>query len=110
MGLSSGELDELDWPQFFYQMTNFMSHFQDVYMQFRAGTIETSVWEAERRMLGAVLEQPGFVSWWNEAEQYFMPEFIEAVAGIEPIKLVIFDQETRKWSRPGGAWMNVQDA
>jgi len=101
---SGGELDELDSNRCFYAMLNFMSHFQDIYMQYYAGTIEEKVWEAERRMAGAALGQPGFISWWNEAEQYFMPEFVEAVAGIEPIKLVIFDQETRKWGRPGGVW------
>ena len=103
-GFSGGDLDELDSNRFFYQTTNYMSHFQDVYMQFRAGTVESKVWEAERRMLGASLPQPGFLSWWQEAEQYFMPEFVEAVAGVEPVKLVIFDQETRKWGRPGGIW------
>jgi hypothetical protein len=110
MGTSGGELDELDSNRFFYQMTNFMSHFQDIYMQFLAGTIEAKVWEAERRMTGAVLEQPGFLSWWNEAEQYFMPEFVEAVARIGPVKLVIFDQETRKWGRPGGVWKQGEGA
>jgi len=101
---SGGELDELDSNRCFYAMLNFMSHFQDIYMQYYAGTIEEKVWEAERRMLGASFGQPGFLSWWTEAEQYFMPEFVEAIAGIEPIKLVIFDQETRTWGRPGGVW------
>ena len=61
-GHSGGEIDELDSNRFHYQMTNLMSHFQDVYMQFLAGTIEPKVWEAERRVLGASLGQPGFVS------------------------------------------------
>lgn len=103
-GLSGGDFDALDSQRFLTVMLNFMSHFQDIYMQFRVGTVESKVWEAEHRMLAAVLEQPGFVSWWKEASQYFMPEFVEAVAGMEPVKLVVFDQETREWGRPGGLY------
>lgn len=109
-GHTGGELDELDSERYFYQMLNLMSHFQDVYMQFRAGTIEPEIWEAERRVLGAHLGQPGFLSWWNEAEQYFMPKFVEGIANIEPVNVVIFDQETRRWGRPEGGWNRNEGA
>jgi len=103
-GWTGDDLEPIDSLRFVWFMLNFMSHFQDVYMQFRAGTIESKVWEAEQRMLGAILEQPGFLSWWTESAQYFMPEFVETVDGIEPVKMAVFNRETRKWFRPGGVY------
>ena len=103
-GWVGDDLEPLESLRFAWFTLNFMSHFQDIYMQYRAGTIEKDIWEAEKRMLAAVIDQPGFVSWWGESSQYFMPEFVEAVNVVEPVDMAVFDREARKWKRPGGVY------
>ena len=39
-----------------------------------------------------------------------MQMFVEGIADIEPVNLVIFDQETRKWGRSGGVWNKNEGA
>lgn len=101
-GLNGERLDDLDSQRFVSFMINSMSHYQDVYLQFTAGIVEQKVWAAERRILGVLVHTPGFDSWWQEANQYFMPEYVAEVARVEPVNPVIYDQVLGKWSRPGG--------
>ena len=97
---AQGELTSgLDSQRFLMVMLNFMSHFQDVYLQYRAGIVEVDVWQAERKILAAVVHTPGVEDWWQQATQYFMPAFIKEVARIEPLDLVVFDQEEKGWTR-----------
>jgi hypothetical protein len=102
----SGEaLDEIDSQRFVSLMIDLMSHFQDVYLQHQSGVIEDHVWLAERRILAAVISAPVFVEFWEAISQYFLAEFIEEVAKVEPIDLVTYDQETNKWARATNAVM-----
>ena len=103
-GWAGEDLDPIDAMRFVWAMMNWMGHLQDVFKQYRAGTIERDVWEAEKQSLGATFGQPGFVSWWSEASQYYMPEFVEAIESVEAVDLVAFNRETRKWERPGGVY------
>jgi hypothetical protein len=98
-GLAGDPLDEVDSQRFVALMINFMSHFQDVYLQHASGIIENHVWLAERRILAAVISTPGFGGWWQAASQYFLPEFVGEVANVKPIELVSFDQHEKKWIR-----------
>lgn len=104
-GLNAGDLDALDAQRYLTAMINILSHFQDVYMEFNAGIVEHSVWAAERRLLAAFKSQPGFKNLWRELNQYFLPEFIEEVARIEPIRLVVYDPETHDWKRPDAVYL-----
>ena len=103
-GWTGEDLDPLDAMRFVWIMMNWMGHVQDIFTQFRAGTIEQEVWEAEKQALGATFGQPGFISWWSEASQYFMPEFVEAISSVKPVDLVAFNRESCKWERPGGVY------
>ena len=103
-GVAAEELDAIDSQRFLTNMVNLMSHFQDVYMQYRAGIVEPEFWAAERRIVAALAGQKGFSNWWREASQYYLPEFIEEVARVEPLNLVVFDPKTRDWSRPAGVY------
>ena len=101
-GMNGDRLDETDSQRFTAYMINCMSHYQDVYLQHRVGIVEKGVWTAERRILGAIAHAPGFNGWWQEANQYFMPEFVDEVTRVEHVDPVIYDQESDKWSRAGG--------
>ena len=101
-GMNGERLDEMDSQRFIAYMINCMSHYQDVYLQHRAGIVEKDVWSAERRILGAIVHTPGFNSWWLEGNQYFMPEFVDEVARVEHVNPVVYDPESGQWSRPGG--------
>jgi len=83
-------------------MLNYVSHFQDVYLQRGSGLVEENVWLAERQFLAVVTGLPGFTSWWKAARQYFLPEFIIEVSKLEPIPVVVMDQETGDWTL--GTW------
>jgi len=98
-GMAGESLDEVDSQRFVALMINFMSHFQDVYLQHASGIVENHVWLAERRILAAVNSTPGFGDWWQAASQYFLPQFVSEVANVKPIDLVSFDQQERKWIR-----------
>ena len=109
-GLVGEDFDGVDSTRFTLQMINLMSHYQDIYHQYRAGIVEKHVWEAERKMLAANLFQPGFKSWWKESSQYFMNEFIQEVAEVAPVKMVEFDRENQTWHRPEGAFLRNENS
>lgn len=105
-GLTAGDLDELDAQRFLTSMMNILSHFQDVYMQFHSGIVEYEVWAAERQVLAGFSSQPGFINFWREINQYYLPEFIKEMSKIDPVNLVVYDPATHKWGRPGGTYVN----
>ncbi len=101
-GMTGESMNPVESQRFVATMLSLMSHFQDVFLQRRAGIIEDSVWEAEQRLLAAVVNLPGVNDWWREATQYFLPEFVGAVAKVEPIDPVVFDQNQERWTRQRG--------
>jgi len=101
-GVRGDSLNEIDAQRFTSAMFNYVSHFQDVYLQRKSGLIEESVWLAERQFLAAAISLPGFIAWWQMAKQYYLPEFIAEAAQIEPIPVVLMDQKTGDWAL--GAW------
>ena len=96
-GMAGEFNDEIDSQRFVSLMINFMSHFQDAYLQHESGFVEDDVWLAERRILAAVRNGPGFDGWWQAASQYFLPRFVDEVANVAHIETVAFDQEEGKW-------------
>ena len=97
-GLRGDPMDEIKAQRFTSSMFNYVSHFQDVYLQRKSGLIEESVWLAERQFLAAGIALPGFAAWWRASTQYYLPDFIAEVAKIEPIPFVLMDQEAGKWT------------
>jgi len=98
-GMAGEPDDEIDSQRFVSLMINFMSHFQDAYLQHEIGIVEDDVWLAERRILAAVRSGPGFDGWWQAASQYFLPRFVDEVANVALIETATFDQEEGKWIR-----------
>lgn len=96
-GVRGDELSEVEAQRFTSWSLNHVSHVQDVYLQWRNGLVEENVWLAERQFLAVLVELPGFAAWWQVATQYYLPEFISEVAKLEPIPVVVMDQETGKW-------------
>ena len=101
-GMRGDAMNEIDAQRFTSLMLNNMSHFQDVFIQRKNGLVEEDVWLAERQFLAAAISLPGFAAWWQAATQYYLPEFISEVAQLEPIPVVLMDQETGKWAL--GTW------
>jgi len=58
-GCARLQLDALDAQRFTSFAISFLSHVQDVYIQYKAGLIDEKVWEAERRLM-----VPGLVGAW----------------------------------------------
>jgi len=101
-GCRGDAMDEIRAQRFTSSMPNYVSHVQDVYLQRKSGIVEEDVWLAERQYLAALVGFRGFASWWSAATQYFLPEFISEVANLEPIPVVVMDQETGEWTL--GTW------
>ena len=97
IGMRGDAMKEIEAQRFTSWSLNYVSHMQDVYLQWRAGLVEENVWLAERQFLAVLVELPGFAAWWQVATQYYLPEFISEVAKLEPIPVVVMDQETGKW-------------
>ena len=98
-GMAGEFNDGIDSQRFVSLMINFMSHFQDAYLQHESGIVEDDVWLAERRILAAIRSGPGFDGWWQAASQYFLPRFVDEVANVALIETATFDQEEGKWIR-----------
>ena len=96
-GMRGDAMKEGEAQRFTSWSLNYVSHMQDVYLQWRAGLVEENVWLAERQFLAVLVELPGFAAWWQVATHYYLPEFISEVAKLEPIPVVDMDQETGKW-------------
>ena len=96
-GMRGDAMNEIDAQRFTSWSLNHVSHVQDVYLQWRNGLVEENVWLAERQFLAVTFGLPGFAAWWQVATQYYLPEFISEVAKLEPIPVVVMDQETGKW-------------
>jgi hypothetical protein len=101
-GMRGDSMNEIEAQRFTAWMLNYVSHIQDVYLQHRNGVVEKPVWLAERQFLAVLMGLPGCVEWWQAATQYFLPDFITEVATLEPIPVVVMDQETGRWIR--GTW------
>jgi hypothetical protein len=101
-GCRGDSMNEIDAQRFTSASLNYVSHFQDVYLQRKNEVIEESVWLAERQFLAVVMGLPGFVEWWQAATQYFLPEFVREVGTFDPIPVVVMDQKTGRWTR--GTW------
>ncbi len=101
-GMRGDSMNEIEAQRFTSWMLNYVSHIQDVYLQLKSGLVEESVWLAERQFLAVLMGLPGFVEWWQAATQYYLPDFITEVETLEPIPVVVMDQETGHWIR--GTW------
>jgi len=99
-GLNGERFDVIDAQRFTYMMINNMGHFQDCFLQYQAGIIEESVWKAELRIMAPGFMQPGMQSWWEQAKQFFVPQFVTALEQeVEPVDLVLYDPNTSTWFR-----------
>ena len=98
-GLRGDKLDGIKAQRFTSYMLNYVSHFQDVFLQYRSGLVAADVWKAERQFLAAAMGLGGFMRWLQAASQYFLPEFLEEVDSIEPVPIVVMDQNTGDWIR-----------
>jgi hypothetical protein len=101
-GCSREKLDAIDAQRFTSFGINLTAHVQDAYIQYKAGLIDEDVWEAERSILLVCLSQPGFRDWWEHGQQYVTPEFSRLMEEAPTPNMVLYDPETRSWSRPEG--------
>jgi hypothetical protein len=101
-GCSREQLDSIDAQRFTSWGIDLAAHVQDAYIQYKAGLIDEDVWEAERAILLVCLGQPGFLDWWEHGRQYVTPEFSRVMDESPKPNMVLYDPETRSWSRPEG--------
>lgn len=108
-GCSRQAMDALDAQRFTSFAMSFLSHTQDTWIQYRAGLIDQQVWEAESSIMAVSFSQPGFLDWWEHGQQFLIPEFARVIEKIKPTLPVLYDPDTRTWSRPAGGKL-AQDA
>lgn len=101
-GCRGEKMDEVKAQRFTSLMLNYVSHFQDVYLQYKNGLVEENVWRAERQFLAVMLGLPGPAAWLRAASQYYLPEFLTELESIDPVPVVLMDQETGEWTL--GEW------
>jgi hypothetical protein len=99
-GCSKQQLDALDAQRFTSFAISFLSHVQDVYIQFKAGLIDEKVWEAERKLMAVSFNQPGFLDWWQHGQQFVTEEFAREIEKSPTTYFVLYDPEARTWGRP----------
>ncbi len=99
-GCSGQTLDSIDAQRFTSFAMSFLSHTQDTYIQYKAGLIDKEVWEAEESIMAVSFTQPGFLDWWEHGQQFVTPAFARLIEKSNATNLVLYDPETRTWSRP----------
>jgi uncharacterized protein YllA (UPF0747 family) len=100
--LSGERITADEGNRFTFIQAQMLKHLEDCFVQYQAGVVTRAIWEREVGMMATSFAFPGFLAWWNEARQFFLPEFVEAMARHRPLPLVLYDEMTGTWGRPGG--------
>ena len=99
-GCSRQKMDSIDAQRFTSYAVSFLSHVQDTYIQHREGLIDKGIWEAELALIASSFRQPGFQDWWEHGQQFLIPGFARELEKSREVHFVLYDPETRQWSRP----------
>ena len=79
-GLTYGELDLEERFRFGMLMRASLAFFEDAYLQFREGLMDSDVWDSRSRTLSATLSAAGVREWWTESGNLYCKAFQEEVA------------------------------
>jgi hypothetical protein len=83
LGLAGlGNFDEDEALQFSWLVLANMRIFETLYYQYRTGTMEEQLYEAELRTLNWLASQPGFQAWWSANPISFSAEFRTFICGL----------------------------
>jgi hypothetical protein len=58
-------------------------HYDNLYYQYRVGTLEGSQWHGFDSLLRTHLRQPGIARWWEESCVFYSDEFVAYVRGLQ---------------------------
>ena len=99
-GLSANHPNMADAQLFAWQIFNHLYHYQDCMIQHNAGIVEDDMWEAEKKMLGSIVDDPGFISIWAAVSQFFTSDFVALVESLKGTSSHIdYDLEKQQWHR-----------
>ena len=83
LGLAGlGNFDEDEALQFSWLLLANMRIFETLYYQYKTGTMEEQLYEAELRTLNWLASQPGFQAWWLANPISFSAEFRAFIDGL----------------------------
>lgn len=83
LGLAGlGNFDEDEALQFSWLLLANMRIFETLYYQYKTGTMEEQLYEAELRTLKWIASQPGFQAWWLANPISFSAEFRAFIDGL----------------------------
>jgi len=83
LGLAGlGNFDEDEALQFSWLVLANMRIFETLYYQYKTGTMEEQLYEAELRTLNWLASQPGFQAWWLANPISFSTEFRAFIGGL----------------------------
>jgi hypothetical protein len=83
LGLAGlGNFDEDEALQFSWLVLANMRIFETLYYQYKTGTMEEQLYEAELRTLNWLASQPGFQQWWSVNPISFSTEFRSFIVGL----------------------------
>ena len=70
-----GNLNEDELVRFGFMFMSPFRIFETLYFQFQRGTVDATLWDAEKRSMQFFLNQPGSLAWWRANPLSFTPEF-----------------------------------
>ncbi len=73
------DLNEDERVRFSFMFVAPFRIFETLYFQREAGTVDSRLWEAEKRSMGFLLSGPGSQEWWRSNPLSFTPEFRQFV-------------------------------
>jgi hypothetical protein len=83
LGLAGlGNFDEDEALQFSWLVLANMRIFETLYYQYKTGTMEEQLYEAELNTLNWLASQPGFQAWWSANPISFSTEFRTFIGGL----------------------------
>ncbi len=81
-GLAYAELDLEERFRFAMLMRASFAFFEDAYLQFREGLMDSDVWDSKSRTLKETLSTPGVREWWTNSGNLYCKAFQEEVAKV----------------------------
>jgi hypothetical protein len=101
-GLAGERLSAEEGNRFTFICVQMFKHLEDCFVQYRSGVVARRIWERELQMMATAVALPGWRAWWTEASQFFLPEFVDEIGRHQPLPLVVYDESSGTWGRPGG--------
>ena len=96
-------LDQKEAARFVLLAYSFLKVFENIFLHYKAGTVDSKTWEHNRHILVAYASQPGIQRYIEARWPIFEPGFREVLENLEPPAISVPDEAFSRSSQPGAS-------